>query len=204
MDEEKYIPIENDLSALDNTVKNSFMPYLKDLGTVLCVALILFLLCFRIAIVDGSSMKNTLIDGDIVLLANGAIAGKPKQGDIIVVNKLSHNGPIIKRVIATEGQKIDINPETGIVKVDGVAIKEPYISSATSVKENNITFPYIVEEGCVFVMGDNRVVSLDSRALSIGTIDCREIVGKALFLVIPGTDKGTQEREFDRIGALFK
>ncbi len=204
MDEEKYIaPNDSVQSKFDNTVKNSIMPYLKDLGTVLCVVLVLFLFCFRIAVVDGSSMKNTLVDGDLVLLLNRTIAGQPKQGDIIVASKSSYaNGaPIIKRVIATEGQKVDINFTTGVVTVDGNVLKEPYISTETKNFEG-VTFPYIVEEGCIFVMGDNRRNSKDSRDPSIGTIDCREVVGKAFFLIVPGTDKGTQNRDFSRIGAL--
>ena len=205
MDELKYIPKDDcdQLSPLDKTVKVNVLPYLKDLSVVLCVVLIVFLFCFRIAVVDGSSMKNTLVDGDLVLLVNSAVAGEPKQGDIIVASKSSYaNGaPIIKRVIATEGQKVDINFATGTVSVDGVVLDEPYISSATTNFEG-VTFPYTVEEGCVFVLGDNRGNSKDSRDPDIGTIDCREIVGKAFFLLSPGTDKGRQERDFSRIGAL--
>ncbi len=195
---------EADISfSLDKTVKNHIMPYLRDLGTVLCAVLILFLFVFRIAIVDGSSMKNTLVDGDLVLLVNSTIAGKPQQGDIIVASKESYsNGaPIIKRVIATEGQTVDINFATGTVMVDGIVLNEPYISSLTDVFEG-VTFPYVVEDGCVFVMGDNRGNSKDSRSPDIGTIDCREIVGKAVFLISPGTDNGHLKRDYGRIGVL--
>lgn len=204
MDEEKYIPRDEALdNSFDNVVKNHFMSYLKDLGVVLSVVLILFLFFLRIAVVDGSSMKNTLVDGDLVLLVNSAVAGEPKQGDIVVVSKSSYNdgSPIIKRVIATEGQKVDINFTTGLVSVNGTALDEPYISTETTTFEG-ITFPYIVEEGCVFVMGDNRRNSKDSRDPAIGTVDCREIVGKAIFLLMPGTDKGQEKRDFSRIGVL--
>ncbi len=204
MDEEKYMPKdEGELRAFDGMVKNRVMPYMKDLSVVLCAVLFLFLFCFRIAIVDGSSMKNTLVDGDLVLLLNSAIAGEPQPGDIVVINKQSYkNGtPIIKRVIATENQTIDINFSTGEVSVDGVILEEPYIASETKNSEG-VTFPYVVEEGHIFVMGDNRDHSMDSRNPSIGTVDCREIVGKAFFLLSPGTDKGTQNKNFGRIGVL--
>ncbi len=204
MDEEKYISkMKSDCNLYDDSVKNNIMPYLKDLGAVLCVVLILFLFCFRIAVVDGSSMKNTLVDGDLVLLLNSAVAGEPQQGDIIVASKSTYadGAPIIKRVIATEHQKVDIDFSTGTVTVDGVVLEEPYISTITDDFEG-ISFPYVVEEGCVFVMGDNRGNSKDSRHPAIGTIDYREIVGKAFFLIAPGTDKGNQKRDFSRIGAL--
>lgn len=190
-------------SASDRVVKKSILPYLSDLSAVLCVVLVLFLFFFRIAVVDGSSMYDTLIHNDYVLLLNSVISGEPDRGDIIVVSKESYsNGaPIIKRVIATEGQKVDINFETGIVTVDGEVLDEPYIYTPTTNFEG-IHFPITVEPGCVFVLGDNRGVSKDSRDPEIGQIDCREIIGKAIFLFYPGVDPATGRREFDRIGAL--
>ena len=190
-------------SRADQVVKNSVLPYLRDLSAVLCVILIIFVFCFRVAVVDGSSMYDTLVHNDYVLLLNSAIAGTPKQGDIIVASKSSYaNGtPIIKRVIATEGQKVDINFETGVVTVDGVELDEPYIYTATKTFEG-VYFPIIVEPGCVFVLGDNRGISKDSRDPDIGQIDCRQIVGKAIFLFFPGKDPATGQRQFDRIGVL--
>lgn len=202
---EKYIrraaPVRE--SEADAVVKESVLPYLRDLSVVLCVILFVFVFCFRIAVVDGTSMNDTLVHNDYVLLLNSAIAGELKQGDIIVASKSSYASgtPIIKRVIATEGQKVDINFDTGTVTVDGQVLDEPYISSPTKTFEG-IYFPVVVEPGCVFVLGDNRSVSKDSRNPEIGQIDCREIVGKAIFLFFPGKDPVTQQRQFSRIGAL--
>ena len=205
MENEENVSIQVELqeNKMDSVVKNSILPYLMDLSTVLCVILLVFMFCFRIAVVSGSSMYDTLIHKDYVLLLNHAIAGSPQQGDIIVASKQSYdNGsPIIKRVIATEGQKVDINFETGIVTVDGQILDEPYIHTPTTDFEG-IYFPITVEPGCVFVLGDNRGVSKDSRDPQIGQIDCRQIVGKAIFLFFPGIDPATGTRDFDRIGAL--
>ena len=185
-------------SKLDSAVKNHVLPYLKDIATVLCIILVVFLFCFRIAVVNGESMMDTLHHGDYLLLLNRMVASDPKQGDIVVISKSSFkNGePIIKRVIATEGQTVDIDFENGIVKVDGVILNEPYIKELTHNHFQGVDFPLTVEEGCVFVMGDNRNNSRDSRYPTIGQIDCREIIGKAIFLLWPGN------KQTDRIGAV--
>lgn len=184
-------------------VKRSVLPVLMDIVIALSVLFVLFLAFFRVAVVEGSSMYNTLIHDDYVLLLNSAIAGDPEPGDIIVASKSTYdNGtPIIKRVIATEGQKVDINFDTGIVTVDGVVLHEPYIYSKTDDFEG-VYFPLVVDEGCVFVLGDNRGVSKDSRSPEIGQIDCREIMGEALLILFPGVDPATGERDYGRIGAV--
>ena len=204
--EERQIHSEEPLQTnqLDETVKNSILPYLKDLAKVLTVVLVLFLFCFRIAIVEGSSMYDTLVDGDYILLLNNFLDGEPEYGDIIVASKSAYKDgePIIKRVIATEGQVVDIDYATGEVIVDGIVLDEPYIHSATVQIVNPQTFPLTVPEGCLFVMGDNRGKSLDSRSTTIGLIDRREVVGTALFLIFPGNDDGNEERQFNRIGVI--
>ena len=196
---------ESTQSKTDIIVKKSILPYLTDLSVVLCVILILFLFCFRIAVVDGSSMYDTLVHNDYFLLLNHAVAGEPKQGDIIVASKddFKDGEPIIKRVIATEGQIVDINFDTGTVFVDDVALDEPYLHTLT-LNVEGVEFPVTVPEGCLFVMGDNREDSLDSRSPSIGFIDKREILGKAVFLMIPGTGTNECPAEFDfsRIGVI--
>ena len=193
-----------DNNTLDNAVKNTILPYLKDLSKILIVILIVFLFCFRIAIVEGSSMYDTLVDGDYLLLLNHVLDGDPEYGDIVVISKSAYKDgePIIKRVIATEGQEVDIDFSTGVVTVDGVSLDEPYISSETIQIISSMTFPLTVDEGCLFVMGDNRSGSLDSRSQIIGLIDSREIVGTAIFVLFPGNDDGNVERQFDRIGAI--
>ena len=188
--------------TMDEKVKTGLLPYLKDLAVVLCVVLAAFLFCFRVAVVDGDSMNNTLVDGDYVLLMNRLISGDPKYGDIVVINASNYGKPIIKRVIATEGQEVDIDFKTGTVKVDGVVLEEDYIKGLTKRSWAGVEYPLIVEEGCLFVMGDNRMNSTDSRCPDIGQIDCREVVGKAVFKIFPGDDHGDNERDFSRIGAI--
>lgn len=185
------------------TPQQSVMMYLHDLVYLICAILLVLLLCFRVVIVSGDSMKNTLVDGDYLLLLSNFFYRDPQQGDIIVASKDSFRDgePIVKRVIATEGQEVDIDFETGTVYVDGVKLDEPYIYTTTTVQEG-MTFPLTVEEGHVFVMGDYRSVSMDSRSPEIGLIDNREILGKAIFLLLPGTDKGRGPRYFYRIGVL--
>ena len=179
------------------------LAYLHDLVFGLVGILLLMVLVFRVVIVSGPSMQQTLQNGDCVIMLSNILYREPKVGDIVVASKDSYkNGePIIKRVIATEGQEVDIDFVKGIVYVDGVALDEPYTNTPTNLYEG-VTFPVVVEEGCVFVMGDNRNDSKDSRSKEIGMVECREILGKALFIAFPGKDSFSGERDFDRIGAL--
>ena len=96
---------------------------------------------------------------------------------------------------------MDIDFERGIVYVDGLPLEEDYVNTPTN-REEGMAFPLLVEKNCVFALGDNRNNSRDSRSPEIGQIDCREILGKALFLVFPGTDEGMRPREFSRIGVI--
>ena len=187
----------------DRFIKRDVLPYLRDLAVVLSVIILVFLLIFRVVIIEGSSMNSTLVDGDYLLLVNSTFAGEPEIGDIIVASKESYDdgAPIVKRVIATAGQEVDIDYEYGIVYVNGVALDEPYISTPT-VNFEGVKFPLIVDEGCVFVMGDNRLYSKDSRDPEIGLIDCRQILGKAVFVFFPGNDPYSGKKEFSRIGGL--
>ena len=180
-----------------------FLSYLRDIVFLIAGILLVFSLLFRVVVVSGPSMNRTLIDGDYILLLNNLFYGEPKRGDVIVACKESYdNGaPIIKRVIATEGQTVDIDFVEGIVYVDGVALVEPYVNTPTNQREG-ITFPLVVDEGCIFVMGDNRNISKDSRSNEIGLIDTREILGKALFVFFPGNDGGDLARDFSRIGVV--
>lgn len=183
--------------------KENFLNYLHDLIYILAVVLLLCLLCFRVVVVSGSSMYDTLLDGDYLLLISNAFYQNPRQGDIVVASKYSfdNGAPIVKRVIATEGQTVDIDFGTGIVYVDGVALEEDYTYTMTNLDEGT-SFPQVVEKGHVFLMGDNRNKSKDSRSPEIGQVDEREILGKAIFLFMPGTNKGNDTFDFSRIGVL--
>lgn len=178
--------------------------YLHDIVYMLVAVMVLLMIFFRVIVVDGPSMENTLLNGDYMFLVSNLFYKNPQPGDVVVVSKQAYSDgkPIVKRVIATEGQEVDIDFQEGIVYVDGVALEEPYAKTLTTLKEGN-TFPQTVEPGCVFIMGDNRNNSKDSRSPQIGQVDKREVLGKVCFLVFPGTGMGgTQQRDFHRIGAV--
>ena len=177
--------------------------YVHDLMCMLLVMMLLFLVVFRVILVTGDSMFTTLWDGDYLLLVSELFCGDPEPGDIVVISKQSfdNGSPIVKRVIATQGQTVDIDFESGTVYVDGQALREPYIHNETTNDEGTV-FPLTVAENCIFVLGDNRAVSLDSRSPQIGQIDRREVLGKAICLLIPGTHHGQLLPDYSRIGAI--
>ena len=177
--------------------------YLHDIVYLLGIILLVLMLVFRVVVVSGSSMLPTLYSGDRLLLLSTPLYNSPKYGDIVVASKDSFEDgePIIKRVIAVEGQTVDIDFATGTVYVDGIALDEPYINNLTTLDEGT-DLPLIVDKGCVFVLGDNRNRSQDSRSPQIGQIDKRELLGKAIFLFMPGIDEQTKQRDYGRIGGL--
>ena len=185
--------------------QEGLMVLLHDTVALFAVVMVVFVLLFRIVVVSGSSMYSTLWHNDYLLVVSSVVCGDPEAGDIIVASKRSFNDgePIIKRVIATEGQTVDIDFDAGVVYVDGVALEEDYVYTPTTVSEG-VVFPVTVAEGCVFAMGDNRERSRDSRYPDIGMIDEREILGKAVFLLVPGNGDTSNEapRDFSRIGVL--
>ena len=195
----KYSPKQN----TENSWKKSIIFYLHDLIYMLMAILLIFLLFFRVIVVSGDSMYSTLLDGDYLLLLGNLFYQDPEQGDIVVISKQAFdNGkPIVKRVIATAGQTVDIR--NGIVYVDHIAVEEPYINNETHPYGNQGTvFPLTVAEDCIFVLGDNRGVSRDSRDPIIGQVDKREVLGKAIFLMLPGSSHGNQIRDTGRIGVI--
>ena len=179
-----------------------------DIVYIFVIFMVIYLLLFRVVVVTGDSMNQTLVDGDMLLLVSNTVYHNPQQGDIIVASKDSfRNGEcIVKRVIATEGQTIDIDFENRIVYVDGVALEESYAFfeayDQRPMAQEGMTFPQVVPENCVFAMGDNRNDSLDSRNPIIGFVDQREILGRAILLFYPGTDHGTVAPDYSRIGGL--
>ena len=183
----------------------SILEYLHDVVYILALILVLFTFCMRVVIVSGSSMFSTLVDGDYLLLINRPHCGELEQGDIVVASmeRFKDGAPLVKRDIATEGQTVDSDFRAGIVYVDGGALEEEYTYTPTHLSEG-MEFPLVGEEGCLFLMGDNRGDSRDSRAPEIGLVDEREILGRAVFLLMPGTGTGeyTVERDLGRIGGL--
>ena len=126
-----------------------------------------------------------------------------KYGDIVILRKngVVDDDPIVKRVIAVEGQTVDIDFAEGIVYVDGEALEEDYIREPTYTAEGT-EFPLTVPEGCVFVMGDNRNDSDDSRDSALGPVDTRCVLGRALPLAVPGPTADTDQRDWRRVGIL--
>ena len=169
--------------------------------SVLAVVL-LFTFVVRLIGVDGHSMVPTLQDGDRLLVLTALWDSDYEYGDIVVLRKeIFLEEPIVKRVIATEGQTVDIDFASGSVYVDGELLEEDYINEPTYVDEGT-QFPLTVPEGSIFVMGDNRNHSSDSRSSDLGTVDTRYVIGKAVFLLFPGADEGTARRDFGRIGPI--
>ena len=169
--------------------------------SVLAVVL-LFTFVIRLIGVDGHSMVPTLQDGDRLLVLNAMLDSNYQYGDIVVLRKDTFlEEPIVKRVIATEGQTVDIDFVSGAVYVDGELQEEDYINEPTYVEEGT-EFPLTVPEGSIFVMGDNRNHSSDSRSSDLGTVDTRYVIGKAVFLLFPGADEATGQRDFGRIGPI--
>ncbi len=163
------------------------MKYLYDTvdsikGAVLVVFLV-FALCIRVVGVDGDSMNPTLNSGDW-LAVNSALTDFDRGDIVVVAQPWERNVPIIKRVIAVGGDTIDINFRTHEVFVNGVLIDEPYIAQPTSLRYD-VEFPLTVDEDKLFVMGDNRNDSLDSRSSTIGLIDERYVLGKAFLRFLP-------------------
>ncbi len=183
--------------------QSTVLMYLHDLVYLLAGLILVFLLLFRVVVVSGTSMNSTLLDGDYLLLLSSTFYQDPQYGDIIVASKESfdNGAPIVKRVIATEGQEVFIDFDKGIVYVDGIALDEPYTLTPTTVSEG-IKFPQTVPEGCLFVLGDNRNGSKDSRHPEIGFVDKREVLGKVFFLFVPGTNEGRTSQDFGRIGVV--
>lgn len=169
--------------------------------SVLAVVL-LFTFVIRLIGVDGHSMVPTLQDGDRLLVLNAMLDNDYGYGDIVVLRKDTFlEEPIVKRVIATEGQTVDIDFTRGEVFVDGALLEEPYVREPTWTAEGE-EFPLTVPEGCLFVMGDNRNDSDDSRNPELGPVDSRQVLGRAVFLVLPGETAELGRQEWSRIGIL--
>ncbi len=149
----------------------------------LAVLVLVFAFCARIVVVSGSSMNNTLIDGDRLLVQSTFYT--PQRGDVVVVDSyINYGKPLVKRVIAKGGDTVDIDVAKGLVYVNGEALDEPYTPEGT-LSTGDVEFPLTVPEGMLFLMGDNRQHSTDSRSSSVGFIDERDILGKVILRLYP-------------------
>ncbi len=177
----------------ETTTRGEIYDWMQSLVFALIISIIVFIFIFRIVDVVGDSMNPTLINGDKLVVSD--VFYKPKQGDIVIFRKDEYKAEaLVKRVIATEGQTIEIDFDRGRVYVDGELLDEPYIAEPT---RNQLDFqgPQTVPEGCVFVMGDNRNASSDSRRAEIGMVDERLIVGKVLLRIFPLDSIGVPDGE---------
>lgn len=187
-----YDEKENIISIYDceNIYKKSGLSVLYDIiGSITSAVIAIFLVfafLFRAVAVSGSSMVPTLHDKDWLIVSNTGYTAE--NGDVVVVSKAEdYDEPIIKRVIGVAGDTIDIDFENGIVYRNGEMLRENYVNTPTN-RSYDVDFPLTVPEGYVFVMGDNRNNSLDSRSSKIGLIDCRNILGRAVVRVFPFGD----------------
>ena len=189
---------QEELSSGDS-LKLDLYFWLQALVLALVALILLFTFVGRIIGVDGSSMYPTLHHGDMLLLQS--VGYEPKQGDVVVLTKAFRDvdGPIVKRVIAVGGQTVDIDYDAGTVAVDGQVLDEPYIHEAmlcptyeplqddvygSGLKPHDMD-PVTIPEDCVFVMGDNRNHSNDSRDVTLGTVDERYVLGRAVCVLLP-------------------
>ena len=169
------------------------LDWIETLVLYCFIALLIFTFVCKLVIVDGPSMEPTLYNNQKLIVSN--LFYKPQNGDIIIFNNKTSlmEKTLVKRVIATEGQRVKIDFETGFIYIDGTGpIKEGYIKDATTLVENYETYyekdedGYItVPEGCVFVLGDNRNNSTDSRSASVGFVPVDNIIGKVIFRIFP-------------------
>ena len=197
-EERNYYPVEEPeeeeaaLSGAD-AFKVDLYFWLQALVMALVGLILIFTFVGRIIGVDGESMMPTLHDRDMLLLQS--IGYSPEQGDVVVLStKDFRNGaPIVKRIIAVGGQTVDIDYDTNTVYVDGVALDEPYILETMRALPESFATHVEVPEGSIFVMGDNRNNSTDSRSPELGVVDQRCVLGKALFILLPFQDAGAIE-----------
>ena len=161
--------------------------WLHDVVSCLAFVMILFVFFLRLIGVSGPSMTPTLLHGDRVILLSNFLYQDVEAGDIVVMQIPTFDEePIVKRVIAKGGQTVDIDFEAGAVYVDGVMLRENYINDLTHLSyTDGPSFPVTVPDGCLFVMGDNRNESADSRYGPIGMVDERRVLGRVMTIVWP-------------------
>jgi signal peptidase I len=174
--------------------------WLQCVVTAVVFGILIFVFIGRTIGVDGTSMLQTLHHEDRVIM--WSLLYKPVRGDIVIIKTSSYGDkPLVKRVIAVGGDTVDINFDTGDVTVNGVVLDENYINEPTR-NELNFKGPVTVPDGHIFVLGDNRNRSLDSRSDSVGYVDVRNVLGKVFAVVLPGKNEFGL-RDWSRVGSVY-
>ena len=194
MDEKKNKKKKKEKEKVPPEVKARREAYdwIQSLISALLICVLVFVFVLRIMDVHGTSMLPTLNNGDKVLVSD--LFYEPSRGDIVVFKKDSYddNKALVKRVVAVAGDVVNIDFEKGVVYVNGEALEEDYIDVLTTTKIDFIG-PQTVPDNCLFVMGDNRNASTDSRDKRIGMVDKRLVIGKVLLVVYPFNSFGSVE-----------
>jgi len=198
---------ENAVKAENTSILDDVTEIVESILLSVFVVLLVFTYLFRLSDVSGPSMEPTLVEKDRVVIS--PLFYTPEQNDIIIVDSSKLDKLIVKRVVALEGQSVDIDFEKGIVSVDGEPLDEQlYIVGENGEKPelkadhfvNTLTtydmgafesYPVTVPQGCVFVLGDNRNRSKDSKHIELGFVPEEEIVGKVIFRISPLSKFGT-------------
>lgn len=180
--EEFWIEFEPEIPQTNRVVSFGF-DVVDSIKGAAIVAFVVFCFAFRVIGVDGDSMLPTLHNGDWVLVSGTSY--DIDRGDIVIVTQpWERNVPIVKRVIAVGGDEVDIDFYEGVVYVNGEKLQEDYLDELTRTGFD-VTFPQKVPDGTVFIMGDNRDNSLDSRSSKIGFVDERYILGEVILRIYP-------------------
>jgi len=189
--------------AVEKRTNRGAYEWVQVLVCSVVAVVLLFAFAARVIRVDGQSMRETLQHGDLLLAVNGWLCGDYAAGDVVILAKpeFEQGEAIVKRVIATGGQTVDIDFDAGTVYVDGVALEEDYIREPTF-REEGLAFPVTLKENEIFVLGDNRNDSKDSRHPDLGPVDTRYVIGRAVCLLLPGKTAEPDRREWSRIGGI--
>lgn len=185
-----YEALDADKNKENGTPYEEFLEWVETIIFAFFAVILIFTFLLRQANVDGESMVPTLQNGEKLIVHH--LFYTPEKGDIVIVDSSNLGKPIVKRVIAEGGDTIDINFDTGAVTVNGEVLDEPYINDLTQRDEDGQVYPLTIPDGYYFVMGDNRMNSLDSRSAAVGLVPEDEIMGKVVFRIWP----------FDRIGTV--
>ena len=180
---------------------SDFLDLLEVAVTTFFIFMMISFYVIRPVTVEGTSMVPTLHNGDKVLVSD--LFYEPARGDIVVFKKDSYddNKALVKRVIATAGQEVNIDTEAGTVAVDGVQLAESYIADLTKREDGAFHYPFTVPEGYIFVMGDNRMASTDSRNPAIALVPKEQVLGTVLFRYKRNSEQCSSWT--DRFGWLF-